>query len=161
MLFALVSSAWKMIWFKYVSEFMSEKDFAQYLVEAWIRQDNPNQDVNVSRKEAISFFKKAKKHFLMSESEFKHYESLADEVTVWRGVSPGREKFGLSWTDEKEKALWFKKRFERGEKKGYLLEATVPKRHILAYIDGRGEKELVINVFKIKDLIHKVGVEIN
>lgn len=154
-LFCMVSTAWKMTWFKYVCNNLDKKDYAEFLKMCWTEQDNPNQDVNVSLKEAIEFFQAADKNLLMDEEELEHYNSLPDKVTVYRGVSPGREQFGLSWTDEKEKAIWFKKRFEHDNAEGYLLTATIPKKYILAYLDVRNEKELVVDVFQIKEYISK------
>ena len=156
MLFARVESAYRMTWFKYCSGYMSEEDYAEYLKNAWIEQDNPNQDTNVSRKEAATYFKKANKKLLMNKNDYKYYKGLPSTLTIYRGVSPGREKLGLSWTDDEEKAEWFKERFERGEKEGYMLKAMISKKHVLAYINERDEKELVVDVFSIKNKIKKL-----
>lgn len=149
----MVNSAWKMTWFKYCSQFMGEKDFGELLAYCWVRQENPNQDVNVSREEAIEYFRKAKKHYLMEPEDLKVYKSLPNVVTVYRGVANGRERYGLSWTNDKDKAEWFQTRF-KGD--NYLLKATVPKRSILAYFDSRDEKELVVDVFSVMDKIKEV-----
>ena len=142
----MINSGWKMTWFKYCSQFMNQKDFGELLAYCWVQQENPNQDCNVSRQEAVEYFREAKKRYLMEPDELRVYKSLPPIVTAYRGVARGREKYGLSWTNDKEKAEWFQSRFGEGN---CLLKADVPKRNILAYFNGRGEKEIVVDVFSI------------
>lgn len=155
--YMFIRTPWKLTWFKYVKEYLSEEDYAHFLEDAWISEENPNMDLNVSRKESIGYFKKANKKFLMNEEDYNYYKGLPEELIVWRGVSPGRVSMGLSWTDDREKAEWFKERFEgmRGEE-GLLLEAKINKKDVLAYFNTRGEKELVVDVFKIKKQIIEI-----
>ena len=151
-LYTLVRSPYKLLWFKMCHKFLDEENYGNYLINSWRDEDNPNQDIYVSQKQAVAFFRAAKKEFLMSQSELKYYNSLTDQVTVYRGVSPGRAYHGLSWTDDKDKAIWFKQRFEDVGKAGKLLSATIHKKDVLAYTDGRGEKELIVDMSRIKDV---------
>lgn len=149
-----VRSPWKLTWLKYAKEYMSAKDFAEFLANAWVTEDNPNGDVNVSVRTSISWFKKAKKEYLMDETEYQIWNSLPENLTVYRGVSPGRVALGLSWTTNKEKAEWFQHRFETVKSaKGFLQKANINKKHVLAYFNSRGEEELVVDVLTIKDLV--------
>ena len=149
----MVNSGWKMTWFKYCSQFMNQKDFGELLAYCWVQQENPNQDANVSRQEAVEYFREAKKRYLMEPEDYKVYKSLPDVVTVYRGVAKGRERYGLSWTANRDKAEWFQTRF-KGD--NYLLKADVPKQSILAYFNTRDEDELVVDVFSIMDKIKEV-----
>ncbi len=153
--FLMIQTAWKMTWFKYCKDYMSDKDYAEFLKDSWTTQENPNQDVNVSTTEAIAYFYVANKKYLMDEDEQEYYNNLPNTITVYRGVSPNRERYGLSWTDNKDKAIWFKERFERTEK-GYLLKATIPKKYALAYLNCRDEQEIVVDVNAIKGRIEEV-----
>ena len=146
----MINSGWKMTWFKYCSGFMSGKDYGELLAYCWVQQENPNQDCNVSRQEAVEYFREAKKRYLMEPDDLKVYNSLPSVVTAYRGVARGRERYGLSWTDDREKAEWFQSRFGEDD---CLLKADVPKRSILAYFNGRNERELVVDVFQIMDKI--------
>lgn len=149
----MINSGWKMTWFKYCSQFMNQKDYGELLAYCWVQQENPNQDCNVSRQEAVEYFREAKKRYLMEPEDLKVYKSLPDTVTVYRGVARGRERYGLSWTANKDKAEWFQTRF-KGD--NYLLKATVPKQSILAYFNTRDEDELVVDVFSVMDKIKEV-----
>ncbi len=158
-LYMLYRDPYKLTFMKFNADFMSKKDFAQYLSDAWVTEDNPNMDVNVPPKESIKLFKKADKKFLMEKDDFEYYQNLPDKIEVFRGVSVGRTKYGLSWTDDKEKAEWFKNRFSNfsgNKNKGLMLRAIVEKNDVLAYLNTRGEKELVVDVFKIKNKIEVI-----
>ena len=155
-IYIMIQNPYKMTWFNLCADYFSDEDYGKYLRDSWCLQENPNQDKNVPRRKAVSLFRKAKKKYLMSEKEYEYYEALPDKMTVWRGVSPGRERMGLSWTDDKSVAAWFKQRFETEEKKGYVLEAEIDKKNILAYFNVRNEKEIVVDVFKIKKQIREI-----
>lgn len=155
-IYIMVRTPYKLTWLKFCKDFMSKKDFSEFLSYCWVEQENPNQDKNVSKRECISYFKKADKKVLMSEEDFKYYNNIKDKVVVYRGVAIGRERLGLSWTDDLQKATWFQNRFNHGEDRGYLLRAVVDKSNVLAYLNSRNERELVVDVFKIKNLIKEI-----
>ena len=146
----LIQNPWYLTWLKFVKPYLSLKDFSKFLGEIWVEQENPNGDVNVSIKEAIRWFKMADKRYLMCPEDYDIYINLPDEIEVYRGVSRGREKDGLSYTRNKEKAEWFQGRFATDENKGFLIKATISKDDVLAYFNTRGEEELVINSLNIK-----------
>ena len=148
-IYDMILDDYKLTWFQLCKDYMSREDFAYYLKHSWLDEEDPNQDKNVSLPEVIRYFRQADKKYLMKPNDFTHYQNLPDTLTVYRGVSPHRAKMGLSWTADKNTALWFKKRYEGGIK-GQLLTATIHKKHILAYIDERNERELIVDVFKIQ-----------
>ena len=156
-LYMLIREPYKLLWVKLCKDYLSSQDFAYYLYDAWITEDNPNMDVNVSRKESIEMFRSVDKKQLMTEADYEYYSNLPDKLTIWRGVSPKRIKLGLSWTDDYEKAVWFQHRFENQTgTKGRLFQVETPKKHILAYLNARGESELVTDVFKVQKKIVEV-----
>lgn len=153
-IYMLVRTAWKLTWFKFVKDHLSVEDYAKYLEDCWVSEENPNMDVNVSIRESIGYFKKAKKEYLMTPEDYEYYTNIPNKIKVWRGVAEGRVKLGLSWTDDKSKAEWFMNRFGS---KGYLLEVVVDKKDILAYFNSRNEKEVVVDVLRVKNKIKKVS----
>lgn len=149
---------WKMTFMKLCGDFLSEKDFAEYLAESWTTEENPNMDVNVSREASLEMFRKAKKHYLMEKEDLEHWKNLPEEVELWRGVSKGRIDLGLSWTDDKSKAEWFMQRFkELRDGKMKLLKVVAPREHCIAYFDTRGEKEILLDVFAVQDQIKDIS----
>lgn len=155
--YILWRTPWKLTFMKMCGEYLSEKDYAEYLADAWVVEENPNMDVNVSREEAIEMFKSVKKHYLMDKEDLEYWKKLPEEVELWRGVSKRRVDLGLSWTDDREKAEWFMNRFkESSEGEMKLLKVVAPKKHCIAYFNTRGEKEVLLDVFAIEDKIERV-----
>lgn len=155
-IYMYVRSPWKLTWLMFVKKYMNEEDFAEYLADSWMSEENPNADVNVSIKTSIQWFKKANKQYLMNEKEFEILKDLPDSFPIYRGVSVGRVSLGLSWTRNKEKAEWFQHRLDRSSQEGYLQRTLVRKENVLAYFNSRGEEEIVVDVLAIKDKIEKL-----
>ena len=114
------------------------------LAHAWILEECPNQDRNVSKRELLALFHSVPPELLMDEEERAIYHSLDDPVTVYRGVTSYNAKNikALSWTLDRDTAEWFAHRF--GEE-GTVYEAQIQKEHILAFFNGRNESEVVVD----------------
>lgn len=78
---------------------------------------------------------------------YKVYSTMEDSFTVYRGVTPGHNPNGMSWTTDFEKASWFANRFGSG----YVIEGTVSKQDVLAYFGNRNEEEYVIEAENVKN----------
>lgn len=132
---------------KFAKESLSLSDFSMLLGKFWTEEENQNGDVNVPVSLSARWFKSADKQTLMHEDEYEIYESLPETFTVYRGVKPGRNPDGMSWTREYDKAEWFANRF--GE--GYILEGIANKKDVLAFFSRRGEEEVVIEAKKVEN----------
>lgn len=130
---------------KYIKPYLSRKDFSTLLADAWVTSENPNQDVNVSVRTAASWFRQADKRFLMEADEFDVWQKLPDTFQIYRGVAVGRNPRGLSWTQNIKTAEWFAHRFDTETAQGYIQTATIERKRALAYFNGRGEDELVVD----------------
>lgn len=71
--------------------------------------------------------------------------SNSDLLTVYRGGSEClvQTEYATSWTLDKEKAVWFAKRKIIFKLPAHLYEGVISKRCIIAYLDGRSEKEVL------------------
>lgn len=145
----MINTPWKLTLLKYAKDYLDDKTFTVYLADFWVTSENPNMDANVSIKEFISWFKRADKKVLMDKEDYEVWQALPEEFTVYRGVSQNRAEYGLSWTRNLKTAEWFANRF--GE--GHVLSATINKKHALAYLNSRGEDEIVVDVLAIKSKI--------
>lgn len=87
------------------------------------------------------------KRALMYDDEYEVYKNLPESFTIYRGVTPGRNPDGMSWTREYDKAEWFANRF--GE--GYILEEIANKKDVLAFFSRRSEEEVVIEAKKVEN----------
>lgn len=144
-----VNKPYRLFWFKLVKDYLSDKDYGAILSDIWMSSENPNDDANVSIDEAIQYFRRAKKRHLMTPSELDVFKSLPDKVTVYRGVSQGRNPLGLSYTLDKDKAKWFQSRYADESHPGFLIERTIDRGSVLAYFERRNESEIVVDVSTI------------
>lgn len=69
---------------------------------------------------------------------------LPDVLTIYRGAIEGMNEDGLSWTLDRNLAIWFAKRLARATDCPVLLTATVAKRDVDGYFTNRNESEIVI-----------------
>lgn len=149
----LLDKSWYLTFLKFSKEKMSLEDFSKALGEAWVIQENPNGDVNVPLRTAVSWFKKSDKSKLMNEKDYGTWNSFEAGLGVYRGVAVGRKAKGLSWTTSREKAEWFAHRFDNENETGYVEKLVVAdKSSILAYFSTRAEEEVVINTFVENDI---------
>lgn len=81
---------------------------------------------------------------IMDEEERAKYESLPEQIVVYRGCT-AHNKVGFSWTLNRDKAKWFARRFYIvGKTLPLLLTATINKKDVAAVILGRDEQEVVL-----------------
>lgn len=151
----LLNKPYFLYWLKINKPFFSSEDFASLFREIWVLSENPNNDVNVPLKEIVNWLKNYPKDLFMEDEEKQFYDSLPDTFTVYRGVSKNRNPFGLSYTIDKDKAIWFQERFKDDKNPGYLIELEVSKDNTFFYLNNRDEKEILVDSFKYKKQINQ------
>ena len=106
---------------------------------------------NFTKAELTGMFKGADKKHLMSETGYRKWKEMPEIVTVYRGVTGynGKNIRALSWTMSCKTAKWFAGRFKE---QGKIYQAEIDKKHILAYIDQRGESELIVDPKYLKNV---------
>lgn len=147
----MVTKPYRMTFLKYAKPFLSKQDFSKILGDAWICSEYPSYDPDVSQQEQLALFRAADPAALMDEDEYERFCSLEDPVTVYRGVTSYNADHikALSWTLNYDTAAWFAHRFDEA---GTVYEAQIAKEHILAYLNGRNEQEVVV------DPLHLIGI---
>lgn len=118
---------------------LKPKEYWEILADIWTDSENIWQNKS-TYKELFSHHPKHKNHF-MSKEDRKVFNSLPEQVVVYRGYWQGKNKNGFSYTIDKEMAEWFANRFS---KNGKVLQRTVSKDKIIAYTNGRNEQEVII-----------------
>lgn len=100
----------------YIESMLPDEELGMILGTFWTAIENITGDSNVNGMEIVKWFKRADKKSLMNEEELLVYESLPEEVTVYRGVTSYNRKKEktLSWTLDYDKAVWFANRFSTG-----------------------------------------------
>lgn len=105
------------------------------------------------------------KRKLMTSKERRTLQNLPEKVTIYRGYDDKGElsgPLGISWTLLEEKAEWFAKRFGVYEDSSPAIAVgTCNRKAILAYFNGRGEEEIVVNPLDVNIIDNKdVYVEV-
>lgn len=104
--FFLLNKPYYLTFLKFTAPVLSQEDLGQLLAHAWILEECPNQDRNVSKRELLTLFHSVPPELLMDEEEYAVYQSLEDPVTVYRGVTSYNAKNikALSWTLDRDTA---------------------------------------------------------
>ena len=92
------------------------------------------------------------------QEEREQLEELDDTVTVYRGVTSYNADNikALSWTLDYKTAEWFAHRFDED---GTVYEAQIPKQHIYALFNGRGESEVIVDPKHLTDITESQGMD--
>lgn len=141
-MFLLVTKAYRMTFFKYINQYLSQKDFGDMLGNCWVGVEVTYDGVNVSRADCIDWFKKAKPEYLMFPDELKVFRNLPDKIKVYHGTDSTFEEDDMSWSLSKKTAIWFANRFT--SKNPRVESKIVDKSNVLAYFGRRGESEIVV-----------------
>lgn len=151
----LITNPYKLVFFKYISKYLNEKEYADALRIAYTSSEAPNIDINVSKSELIRFFKNANKKHSMDEKENQKYNNLPEVITVYRGASTDKKTEeaykGISWSTSLKQAKWFAERYSKiDDRCSMLVKAKINKKYIVGFFDD--EDEVVIDYNKIFDL---------
>lgn len=127
---------------------MDDKSYWQSLEMVWTMWEQmfPHKKVFLSLFQA----RRSQRQYLMNAGERRALMNMPKEFTVYRGFIGNRGE-GLSWTIDRSKAEWFACRFamlhDRGSPR--ICEGRVKKKDVLAYFNGRKEKEIVVDPAKV------------
>lgn len=142
----MITKPYRLVFFMYIKDYLNTEDYNNMLRYAYTSTEFPNNDINVSRRDLLSMFKKTNKEWIMTEEENKRYLELPDIIKVYRGYSKKHGKInGLSWTLDRNIGMRFAKRFD--EEKTMLAYGTIHKKDVLAYFED--EEEIIMDVKKM------------
>jgi len=131
-------------------EYFDDETYWEMLGYVWTEQESswPNRKLYL----ILFEWPRPKREKLMDEKEHQEFAKLPDMVNVYRGYM-GRRRQSLSWTTDKDKAIWFANRFavlkdELGPP--CLLSGVANKADILGFFTRRNESDAVIDPAKVK-----------
>lgn len=150
----LLNRPYYLTFLKFTKTYLNSEDLTELMRYAWCRQENPNQDPNMTRSELIQIFSACDKQMLMSPEDWTYYKNLPDKLTIYRGTKTQKKNDikALSWTLNPDIAKFFASRFLRNGEAGYIFRTTIKKEHTFAYFSDANESELVINPKYLKDI---------
>lgn len=143
-------------WFKYVfiherpyqlqafmnaADRMDDESYWSILADVYTQSENLHRNQMTVRQ--LLTAKRPKREMFMTEEDRKVFRGLPENLTIYRGFCFNNAK-GWSWTLSKEKAEWFAHRFAKeGGGVPRLATAKITKSDAIAYIDARGEREII------------------
>lgn len=135
----------------YLLKVISKEKTVSLILKYWSIIENINHDTNVKQEQILELFKSVKREKVMNKSNLNHYESLPDEITIFRGVhedSPSNIK-GFSWSLNPEVANVFAYRYGC---KGNIYRASIKKEDVFFYVGDREEEELILDYNKLYNI---------
>lgn len=134
----------RIIFFKYIQEYLDVTDFSNLLREVWIDTEFPALNIDISSRDLSMWLKIADKDILMSKEDKNYLDSLPESVKIYRGVADEQYIEGYSWSLSEEKARWFATRFSFEGCSPVLCSFEINKSDIIAYMSARNEAEVVV-----------------
>ena len=138
-LFMIIHKPYRIPILMKIREELTDKEFTESLIDLWVDTEFPHEN---GTELMILMFMSADKKYLMTKEEKQKLDGMNEMIVVYRGLQKDAQEKALSWTTEKKTAIWFATRFER---KGRVLKAKIPKKHIFAYKEDRNESEIILN----------------
>jgi hypothetical protein len=132
-------------------------EFWELLGRVWIDTENAHQHPKKWRQ--LWTETTEGRRACMSDEDLRIFDSLPEQIEVWRGTSHKRGHAGLSWTRDREMAVFFARRLCYGSRVPLLAKGIVNKIDVLAYFGERDEQEIVsmkvsvISVTESKDVL--------
>lgn len=138
----LINKSYYLGYIHYVKNGISTKDLTQFFSIFYPRIEQPNMDVNMSKKEIVQLMRECGQENLVKEYKTE-FDQLPDTVKMYRGVTSYNDKNGkgMIWTTSLLTAEFYARRFKND---GKIYQAECRKKHILM-VKGEGDG-LTINV---------------
>lgn len=137
-----------------IEHLLSQSDLSTTLKDIWTYVECANYDNPLSVEALVGIFRSCNPEVLMGEDDYRYYQELPDELTVYRGTIDNDEDNikSMSWTLNKDVAIWFAKRFRGILGDGFAYKAKINKAYVLAYFSNRNESTVVVNPFGLHDI---------
>lgn len=120
---------------------LTDEEYWELVAHFWIDSENIHQNASQWRE---LWMGRDEPHLAMDSDDLAFLLTLPDVVTIYRGFRDVEHQNGMSWTLDRDKAIWFANRYRRDDRDAYLATAKVRRHDILAYFSGRNEQEIVV-----------------
>ena len=131
-----------------IKDQLNDKDYWRTLADAYTGSDNLYH-LKEEIKEAF-LEDRSEREYLMNKKELKIYNSLPENITIYRGMTTEELEsgdFGVSWTLSRERADYFAftygRNFSTEGVSKVVHQLEVKKVEILAYFNERNEQEVI------------------
>jgi hypothetical protein len=144
----LAGKFYKFDYFFAIRKCLTPKEYWKGLSYAYIHSENNLRNKKIIKKCFQS--KLPYRNLLMTKSELKKLNSFPDKIKIYRAMTEkerNSKNYGISWTLNKEIALFFKNKYKENidtyKHKKVIVSKTINKNKIIAYFNGRKEQEII------------------
>ena len=125
---------------------LSDQEYWEALGSIWIETENLHEDQE-QWLQALTAHRPGRTRWLMDDADRATLAKLGEDVTIYRGFArPGGYR-APSWSLSRSRAKFFANRaaLTSPERQGPLATTRLPKSQVLAYTNGRGEHEIILD----------------
>ena len=129
-----------------ICERLSDREYWEVLGGIWIGTENLHDDQE-QWLGTLTAHRPGRASWLMDDADRARLAELGEEVTIYRGFArPGGYR-APSWSLSRSRAEWFASRaaLTSPDRRGYLATTRFPRSQVLAYTNGRGEHEIILD----------------
>lgn len=128
-----LNNRYRLIFIKLIEDYLSLEDLSLYISNFWGGAESELWIKGVKKSDVKRWLTACGKDCPMNERDKQLFDSLAEEVTIYRGVtdlSKGGLKSTMTWTVSYDDAVWYAQRYLiSGIKKSYVYKATIDKKY--------------------------------
>lgn len=155
-----IEPEYRMLVFNDIYKFLDEQEYCMGLKESYIKTEGINTiNAKLPLNETLNLFKMADSKTLM-DKDYNTFLELPEEVEIYRGTTNKKYIPAISWTIDKERAIWF---YQKYKMEGTVFKAKIKKENIICYLDKTacGEKEVIVDYENIYDIEELEKNEVN
>lgn len=129
-----------------ICERLSDREYWEVLGSIWIETENLHDD-QAQWLGALTARRPGRASWLMDNADRATLAELGEVVTIYRGFARPGSYRAPSWSVSRSRAEWFASRaaLTSPDRQGYLATTRLPKSRVLAYTNGRGEHEIILD----------------
>lgn len=129
-----------------IREQLSDQEYWEALGSIWIGTENLHDDQGQWLR-ALTARRPGRARWLMDDADRATLAELGEEVRIYRGFARPGSYRAPSWSLSRSRAEWFASRaaLTSPDRQGYLATTRLPKSQVLAYTNGRGENEIILD----------------
>ena len=151
-----LNKPYRLIFIKLIENYLSLEDLSLYLTEFWGGAEDEYTIGGVKKSRVKRWLTACNKNLCMSEQLQQIFDSLGEEVTIYRGVtdmSKGNLESTMTWTVSYDDAVWYAQRYLISPKikKRYVYKATIDKKHIYICLHTEST-DVIVDDQGIKDI---------
>ena len=122
---------------------LSDQEYWEMVGGFWVDSENIHQNSKDWR--TLWSSTRPGRESVMDDEERAALASLPDMVPIYRGFQHAKSTRGMAWTLDRDKAIWFARRYASVRTPPpRVASAMVARGKILAHFTGRNEKEIVV-----------------